>query len=232
MFWWWNIGGNVGIWARASVVLAICVIWVLDSSALCCVEADTAITYWVTPCLHHFLLNQVSPVRNLFMFNSQRILLPADCTNTFIFICFDMPDNENSNDRKLFNFCYFVTSYMVVIYNECLQPMKDLMLKTSMRRRGLELGLWSRKQSMPPPSSGIRWQERVGKVVKSCLLKSRMCMMQRSCRLWMLSVKHLYWRSYCLQSTMIIIWCSGVFFFCSTISFVDECLWFSFTTWL
>jgi hypothetical protein len=67
-FWWWNIGGNVGIWARASVVVAICVIWVLDSSVLCCVEADIAITYWVTPCLYHFLQNQVDPVRNLFMF--------------------------------------------------------------------------------------------------------------------------------------------------------------------
>ena len=127
-------------------------------------------------------------------------------------------------------FFYFDTSHMVVIYNiVCLQPRKDLMLKTSTMRRGLELGLWSRKQSMPPPSSGIRLQERVGKVVKSCLLKSRTCMMRRNCRLWMLSVKHLYWRSYCLQSTMIIIWCSGVcFFFCSTISSVDECVWFWF----
>lgn len=116
----------------------------------------------------------------LWVLNSQRNFLPADWTKAFL-----------------------------MVIRTDLQSLKDLMSRTLTMRRGLELGLWRRKQSMPPPSSGILWKEGLGEVVKSCQLKLRTCMMRRSWRLWMLSVKHWFWKSFCLQSTMIIIWCSG-----------------------
>lgn len=73
---------------------------------------------------------------------------------------------------------------------------------------------------MPPRSSGILSTERAGEAVESCLQRLRMCMMQRRYKLLMPSVKLLYWTSYCLPSTMIIIQCSGFFHPCSIIKFL------------